>query len=172
MKPSVKLGVILMVIGLFCPYNSFADKDSIWVGGMVIKIGMAKTPALSEIAKSYKMTKNNSEDEWSIFSKDSNDIVGVIDFKNEKVYRVTKFWGSFSGDQGFEFATKFFNLLSNLESEGEEMTFFYTHSAKEPKSSHQSITFYLGAKQVEVFIGEDEKYGRYMSINEVLSKPH
>ena len=167
---SVNLGIFLVAIGLFCPYNSFAERDSIWVGGMEVKIGMPKTTVLSKIVNNYQITKDELSDTWRILPKEGGNMVGAIDFRDEKVSSVTKFWGSFSKNEGFEFATNFFNLLSNLKTEGANITSFETFSSKEPKSSLLVIHFFCGAKEVQLYIGEDEKYGRYMQINESLRK--
>jgi hypothetical protein len=169
---SVKLGVIFVVIIIFSPYNLLAEQDSIWFSGMEVKIGMARDTVLSQIGKNYKITKlEGIEDMWNVLPKDGGDMVGNIHFgRDGKVLRVTKFWGSFGNHQGYEFAINFFNLLSNLQAEGKKVAYFNTLSVKEPKTSIQSITFFLDVKQVDVFIGEDEKYGRHMSINETLGK--
>jgi len=171
----VKLGVILVAISLFCPYNSFAERDSIWFEGMEIKIGMPKNTVLFEIAKNYKITKSDSSDKfsdmWLITPRDGGDMVGTIEFIHAKVHKVTKFLGSFGDHQGYKFAINFFNLLSKLQAEGRKVTYFNTLSVEGPKTSSHPISFYFEGKQVDVFIWEDEKHGgRGMSINESLTK--
>ena len=47
----VKLAVVFVVFVMSFPYHSFAGQDSIRISGMEIKVGMAKTTVLSQIAK-------------------------------------------------------------------------------------------------------------------------
>jgi hypothetical protein len=165
----VRLAVILVVFVMSFPYHSFAQQDSIWIGGMEIKVGMAKTTVLSEIAKIYNITKT-SQDSWNITPKDHDGMVGAIRFKDEKVSQVFKYWGSFHENQGFEFAKNLFNLFSNLQTDGNKITSFYTSSIKEPTVSFEFIVFPCGDKEVQVLVEENAKSGRFMRINEVLVK--
>jgi len=155
----VKLGVILIGVFIFYPHNAFAQEDSIFFAGIEIKIGMAKTHVLSEIAKYYFIAKEKSreDDQWTVSSKKEitwGDI-GWINFKNDKVDWVGKSWGHYGKNEAIEFAKTIYNVLSKFNDEGKRILSLNTHSIKEPRTSLDSVTLLTGKRELILMISED-----------------
>ena len=176
---SVKLGVSLAVIIFFLPYNSLAEEDSIQLGGLELKLGMARTLILSELSKQHKINteKRGSEEICSIagydIGKDGEKVyrhMGTIVFLEENGHWVSKSWGTFDNKEANKFVTNFYNLLSNLKSEGKRIAVFNTSSNKQPDYSIESIDFIFGNRAVNILIVESPTSGKTISINETLGR--
>jgi hypothetical protein len=81
---------------------------------------------------------------------------------------VTKSWGTFENKQAKEFVRVFYNLLSNLQSEGKKVALCTISSGKEPGLSLENIQFFFGQKGVHIYNAEDKTYGFSAGINETL----
>ncbi len=154
----VKLGVILVAIGIFCPCSSFCDQDSIWFAGTQIKIGMSKSYVLTEIARNYSITKAKGEtDLWKVSSKRevTHGDIGRISFENEKVHWVGKSWGSFRKDEAIQFAKTIYSVLSKFSGEGKRTLSLDLGSIKEPRVSLDEVILIAGERRLIIMISED-----------------
>lgn len=133
------------------PWISLAEDDSIWFAGMNIKIGMAKSLVLSEIAKYNEIAREKEigQDMWRITSKVDHEIVGSIGFKDDKVVIFNKIWDT-KNNQAMELVKNLYYLLSNLEAEGKKVVSFKTGASKEPEYTIEMIDLSVGHKQIHI----------------------
>lgn len=150
------LATSIIFITLAIPLNSNAN-DSIIVGGVTLRIGMDKNYVLSELAKYNDIRKISESDVWLIISKLNLHTVGSVDFHNEKLVFVNKFWGSFSNKDALEIGEELYAIFSKFDKEGRNIANFYTQEAIEPDSSLKIIHFLIGKKKISLFISYRKK---------------
>jgi hypothetical protein len=163
-----KLGVVLLVFFIFYPCKSFGQQDSIWFAGMEIKIGMAKTHVLSEIAKNYIITKEKDmEGSWTVKSKEGIKYghIGLISFEKDKVHWVGKSWGDYGKNEAIEFAKTIYNVLLKFSNEGKRVLLLDLASIKEPKTSLDEVILIAGKRKLILMIHENG-----ISVQENLEK--
>jgi hypothetical protein len=100
------------------------EKESILIGNVTIQIGMEKDEVIKNLSKNYNVVRFDSniipsnKEKWDIYNKSTNrtpsDVVGTVDFQNNKVVYAHKIWGVSHGKEVASFGKKLSDALETL----------------------------------------------------------
>jgi|WetSurMetagenome_2_1015567.scaffolds.fasta_scaffold331224_1 hypothetical protein len=152
-KDIIKWGVIIAII--FNPYISLAN-DSIYLCGMILKIGMLKNDVFSQINKNkYKIdsiafTEPDTTGSIIIRDKGKKSIKsrGIIFYENNNIYQVNKDWGDFAKKSSVEFWRTLSTVLSKLERENEKIIEIKQELKEEPDFFEETTSFEFNNKSI------------------------
>jgi len=141
------ISFLLIITGL-----SFAQNQSMRMAGLDIELGMDKETLINRI--DYNTYQDLEDDAGNMFLsyKTSDKPVGIIDFKNNKVVKIQKDWGtSLQSNVGKVFKT----LWKIFRQYGEETELLkvMTNEIFTPTHEQYSLNFYLDKNRyVEILI--------------------
>ena len=141
------ISFILIMAGL-----SFAQQQSMHMAGLNIELGMDKETIINMI--DFNIYMDLEDDAGNIFlsHKGSDKPVGIIDFRNNKVIKIQKDWGtSLQSNVG-----KVFKLLWKIfrqYGEETELLKVIPNEIFTPTNEHYSLNFYINENRyVEILI--------------------
>jgi len=143
--------IVIFILLLLYPLNTNAvEADSLFIGGMDIKIGMKKNEVLSKLKeKNYQVTltqgSNDKLMEKWLISEDPKmaTSVGSVTFQNNKVSSVARDWRRFYGAEAISIGRELVGVISKLVEGGNDVRVF-VNDIKEPGISAEVIILMSG----------------------------
>jgi len=125
---------------------------------------------IAELAEEHKVEKVGGAS-WLVMPKDGTlyPAVGSVDFKNDKVRKVRKYWGPEDQARGVEFATNLYGLIESFTEEGKRNCVISVGETHDPGYENRTAFISCGHKRIEISITRSDKLaGPAATVDEVL----
>ena len=108
--------VSTMIYSAFPGEGRSEEKDTLWLAGIDMKIGMPQIEVMNNLGEHYDL-KKLGDDHWGIFNKPGSPLklYGEIEFKNGELIRVEKAWGDFYKPDSLELGQTLFSILETYK---------------------------------------------------------
>lgn len=146
-----------------------ADDDSLYIGSVQMRLGMAREPLLARLRSQYRLTELD-KDFYLIDEKRGNEYhpLGTVKFALGKVSRLSRHWGQFNGKDALDLAHELHSALQNLqEASGRPVVVSPLKTRSSPGQQPAGIEFSSGAHSLTLLIIEGSGAG--VSLQEDLS---
>lgn len=155
--------------------NNNISKQSLFMAGMDLKVGMSQKYILDTIDNIYSVHKLLKGDTWFIMEGEGENkrMVGYVQFSNGKLINAMKNWGNFSAEEGFKFGQAILSTVMQIKSEWKDSVYVETNTTRQPNINYNSIFIYYGHKYIRIGINENDINGnnyKATSIQEYLCK--
>ena len=150
--------VLILLITSLITSPAYSQDDFIWVAGMKLKKGLNKKHVMLKLKENYKLTKAGDKDSWTIVEEGSkNKLIGQIAFRGDKLVWASRDWGSFSGDNTYDFAEALYGALSNINEYGSDVAHITTSSHRAPGISVETITITFPQKIISIIVSRGKE---------------
>jgi hypothetical protein len=149
-------------------------QGTIVLGSTELSIGMPRDGAISLLAQSYKLTKQENSDSWVVLAKQNEgsqetyDAVGSVSFKHDKLDAVYKKWGPQDGQKGVDFARAIYGAIASLASRGKTDCRISVGENQQPTGEIRSAFITCGDEYIQVDTIRSVEYGDSSDVTEVL----
>jgi hypothetical protein len=150
-------------------------QDYIWLG-TDLQLGVSEAEVRQSLAAKYDLRREVSvpgtgKGTWMVTEKGKpSEVLGVVTFKEEKLYFVTKRWLSRLEDQeaGVQTARAIYGILSEFVRQGETSCSIKTDHKETPSFSTQVASVACGQKHVDILVSSTPGNPDSVDINENL----
>jgi hypothetical protein len=175
---------IILMIGLISLFglpqalgqsNRDTSKQSrILLDSTEVSIGMPRDVAISRLAQSYKLDKQENSDSWIVMAKQNEGnqttyrAVGSVSFKDGKLNAVYKKWGPQDGHTDVDFARGIYGVIASLASRGKTDCRIRIGEDQQPTGEIRSAFIMCGDEYIQVDIIRSAEHGEFSDLTEVL----
>lgn len=179
MRRRVALALCFVSVFAFVQILGQSNRDTPKQGTIVLgstepSIGMSRDAAISRLAQSYKLEKQENSDSWIVLSKQNEgnqttyDPVGSVSFKHDKLDAVYKKWGPQDGQKGVEFARGIYGAIASLANRGKADCRIGVGENQQPTGEIKSAFITCGDEYIQVDIIRSPQHGDFSDLTEVL----
>jgi hypothetical protein len=173
------LGIFVLPLAGFAYQNLSSNQvtrqDHIWLGAD-LQLGASEADVRKSLAAGYDFRKGagdagTAKGTWMVTEKGKpSEVLGVVTFKEERLYFVTKRWIRRIEDQekGVQTARAIYGVLSEFEKQGETSCGVKTDHQETPSFSTQIATVACGQKHLEILVSSTPGNPDSVDINESL----
>jgi hypothetical protein len=147
--------------------------ESIEVGGVLLRLGMAQDSAISKIAEKGGLTINkvNDSHNWLVSRKNDKgeyDAVGMLLFTESRLSWVSRSW-AYSTDPGAaKIARNVYFLLKSFEDEGNTVCIVETSTNEGPDVDNRGIRIQCRRREARLFVTAYKGQATAASLDEAI----
>jgi hypothetical protein len=169
------LSCLFIVISLLLiPISSFGEPPKLFVGGVVLKLGMTEKEVKEKFAMSntgYQL-ENTGNKGYDIVSKKGPpyELAGGISFDDKgKLFWIGKDWGNYFGSGAYSLGRAIYNCFTNQQQPSKIS--FQTYTRGEPGYiSYDVVIFFSNGKQIAISTSERKGRENQVYLQESLLK--
>ncbi len=156
---------VFFILLMFTPI-CFAANDSIFIGNATIYLGEDKQIVAEKLLPLYEL-KPLTGNSYMVITKNGPpfEVLGSVDFLNNKVIGITRDWGNFY-DVGQ--AETLIGLIDSVIKDNNNQPIITVSRDYSPKVSWTTLTFWYNSKTVTLSIMRSSEYGNVVDIYEKI----